>query len=106
DDPPSVIGMQPGRGAGITLGEDAVSTLRAEAVVHVLPLRSLLPGRRRRQLELRQRCTKIETGPACYHGRAAGRHQLVDRRVRQLRVLRNRSLVFERPDPDEPGRTL
>ena len=94
DDPPSVVGMQPCRRAGITLRQDAVRALRSEPVVELLPLCPLLRARRRRQLELRQRCAKIEAGTAGHHGGAA-------RRQRARRSPRARARRTPPPIPRE-----
>ncbi len=88
-------------GSGIELAEPRVGRLGPGVVVEPAPLRAVAHGRRRRKLELGERRAEVEARSADDERRAAVGEDLVDRGVRELRVLADRSLVPERPHPDE-----
>jgi hypothetical protein len=92
-----------GRCGRIELGEQLVRRLRAELVVEALqPLARPRRGRRR-QLEVGQGRAQIEPGAADDDGRPAGGQDLVDCRVGQALVVRDRAFLVEAEVPDEPG---
>src|SRR2546421_180582 len=87
--------------AWIPLGEDCVRSLRAETVVQPLEMGAHPGLGRRRQLEVGEGGTKVQTGTADDDRRAPGRQDLVDRCVSQVLVLADGGLVLELPDRDE-----
>jgi uncharacterized membrane protein YbhN (UPF0104 family) len=90
------------RGCGIAAGEQVVGAGPADAVVQVLPVLAPACGGRRRQPERRDRGAQVEPRAAGDDGRLSAGEDLVDRVVREALVLRDRGLVVEPPDPDEP----
>ena len=79
---------------------------RTESLVEVLdPLAGSRRGRGR-QPELGEGRAQIETCSPDHHGSPRGRASFVDDVVGQRRVLADRSLVVELPDPNKPRRLL
>ena len=96
--------MHGGRGGGIDLSEPRMGGLRPALVVERRPP---LPGarrRRRRQVELGERRPEIETRATNDHRRPAGRRISSIAAWASGRVLPDRGLLLERPDPHQPGR--
>ena len=65
---------------------------------------ALTGTRRRRELESGESGPEVEAGPPDHDRRLSGSQDLVDRVVRELLVLGNRTFVLELPDADEPRR--
>src|SRR5204863_1962047 len=101
DDAAAVVRVQGRSSAWVSLGEQLVGALAAEPVVEPFqPLARAGLGRGR-QLEIGERGSEVEAGPADDDRRASSGKDLVDRRVRQLLVLADRRLLLEPPDPDQ-----
>ena len=104
DDPAAVVRMDRGGGFGVELGELRVSLLGPRRVVQLLPALALAGLGSRRQREVGERGPQVEAGSAGDDRRPARGEDLVDRGVRERLILADRSLVVERPDPDEAAR--
>src|SRR5207302_2604135 len=98
DDTAPVVRMQPLRRGGIAFGEQTVGGLGAEAVVEPAPALAGSGSRRWREVQLGQRGTEIEAGPADDDRRFATSEDLVDLRVCEPRVLRDGRLLPRIPD--------
>ena len=101
-----VVCVNARRGARIAVAEHRMGPFRAESLVEVLDPLACSRRRRGRQLELGEGRAQIETRSPDHHGSPRGRASLVDDVVGQRRVLADRCLVVELPDPDEPRRLL
>ena len=96
--------MDSGRRGRVDLGQPGVRRRRSGLVVQAG--RALTRSRlgRGRQRQVGERGAEVEAGAADDDRRSAGGEDLVDRSVRQRRVLAHRRLVVELPDADEARR--
>jgi hypothetical protein len=90
----------------VALGERLVRRLGPELVVRALPPLPRAGSRGRRKVELDERCPQIQARATHDNRSHLVLERAIDRRVRQVRVLADRCLVVEAPDPDQLGRVL
>ena len=93
DNTSTIVRVQARRRVWITVGEDGVGAVGAQAVIDPFPMRSQLTPGRRRKLEVRERSSKIEAGPARDDRGPPPGDQLVDLGVCQPCVLGDRALM-------------
>jgi hypothetical protein len=103
-DPAAVVRVNGRGGLRIPVGEQPVGGLRSLAVVHSLPVRARRRIRSRRDSEIGEGCSEVESRAAHDHGRPPPSQRRVDRLVGEHLVFADRGLVSEVPDPDERGR--
>ena len=101
DDTTAVVRVDSRRGHRVELAESGVRSHRPGFVVEPLPTRAYAGRWRRRQLELGERGSEVQSGPSHDDRRPPGLEDVVDRRVREWRVLAHRRDVRERPDSHE-----
>ena len=101
DNPAPVVRMDPRRRVRVEVGEGVMGRLRPEVVVALLPSLARAGRRSRRQVELDERRPKVEPATPDDDGCQAVDDGRVDGAMRKLRVLADRGLVIELPDPDE-----
>jgi hypothetical protein len=103
DDPTAVVRMDPRRGRRVELAQAACAA-PARPRRRAAPTVRALRRRCGRQLELGERGAEVEAGPAHDERCRAGSEHLVDRVVRERRVLAHRRDVREGQMPDQPLR--